>query len=126
MLITMTAIGNLGADPVVRKGAASGRPFATFQLAVNLSPDDTLWLDVIAFGEAAKKIARVLHRGDLVYCEGIPRPHAWADKRGTPRASIRLSLREFRRIGGGSRTQSDKAPIDEWRHKQPDQPEIPF
>ncbi len=63
--------GRLGADPEMRV-SSNGNSFLTFSLAVRVSKDSSIWVDVIAFGENAKFIQDETSpsKGDLVMVYG--------------------------------------------------------
>lgn len=48
----------------------------------------TLWARATFFDDDAHEFARVVGKGDLIELEGEPRPNAYVDNAGNPRASI--------------------------------------
>lgn len=77
MINKVTLIGNLGADPEVRR-LEGGTPVARISLATNESYKDkdgnfqttTEWHNVVVWRELAERAERSLKKGMLVYVEG--------------------------------------------------------
>lgn len=77
MINKVTLIGNLGADPEVRR-LEGGVAVARFSLATNESYKDkdgnfqtnTEWHNVVVWREAAERAEKMLRKGMLVYVEG--------------------------------------------------------
>ena len=77
----MMIIGNLGADPELRY-TPSGKAVTNLRVAVNSNrrgPDgewqeETLWLRVEVWDQAAERAAEQFRKGNKVYAEGAPVP----------------------------------------------------
>jgi len=76
-------IGNLTKDPEVRYTPA-GTPVTTMRLAVTSkfkqgdeTRDDTLFIDVVAFGRQAETCGKYLSKGNPVLVEGRLRERKW-------------------------------------------------
>ena len=73
----MQIIGNLGADPELRY-TPSGKAVTNLRVAVNdnrKGPDgewieETLWIRVEVWDQAAERLAEQLRKGNKVYAEG--------------------------------------------------------
>lgn len=80
----MILIGNLGKDPELRFNNA-GLPICSFTLGVTESKknDETLWMDVTAFGELGENCAASLTSGSRVVVIGRFRRRKYEKKDGT-------------------------------------------
>src|ERR1700683_2316876 len=110
-------IGNLGADPEIRR-TQDGRPIANLRIATSESWRDkasgerrekTEWHRVVIFSEGLCKIAeQYLKKGAKVYIEGSLQTRKWQDQSGQDRYSTEVVLQNFNsvltmldRAGGG-------------------------
>lgn len=117
-------IGNLGADPDIRR-TQDGRPIANLSIATSESWRDrtsgerkerTEWHRVVIFSEGLCKIAeQYLRKGSKVYVEGQLQTRKWTDQQGQERYSTEVVLQGFgaslkmldgRGEGGGDRGRS--------------------
>jgi single-strand DNA-binding protein len=98
-------IGNLGADPEIRK-TNDGRPIANLRIATSESWKDkatgerrekTEWHRVVIFSEGLCRIAeQYLKKGSKVYIEGSLQTRKWQDKEsGQDRYSTEVVLQNF-------------------------------
>ncbi len=111
-------IGNLGADPEIRR-TQDGRPIANLRVATSESWRDkatgerrekTEWHRVVIFNEGLCRIAeQYLKKGSKVYLEGALQTRKWQDQSGQDRYSTEVVLQGFNsvltmldRAGGGS------------------------
>ena len=111
-------IGNLGADPEVRR-TQDGRPIVNLRVATSESWRDkttgerrekTEWHRVVIFSEGLAKVAeQYLKKGSKVYLEGSLQTRKWQDKDGQDRYSTEVVLQGFNsqltmldRAGGGA------------------------
>jgi single-strand DNA-binding protein len=98
-------IGNLGADPEIRR-TQDGRPIANLRLATSDSWKDkttgerkekTEWHRVVIFNENLCRIAeQYLKKGSKVYIEGALQTRKWQDQSGQDRYSTEVVLQGFR------------------------------
>jgi single-strand DNA-binding protein len=114
-------VGNLGADPEVRR-LANGEPVVNLRIATSETWKDkqsgerrekTEWHAVVIFNEGLAKIAeQYLKKGSKVYLEGQIQTRKWQDKTGADRYSTEIILQRYRGEmtlldgrgeGGGSR-----------------------
>ena len=97
-------VGNLGADPEVRR-TQDGRPIVNLRVATSESWRDkntgerrekTEWHRVVIFSEGLAKIAeQYLKKGSKVYLEGALQTRKWQDKEGQDRYSTEVVLQGF-------------------------------
>ena len=98
-------IGNLGADPEIRR-TQDGRPVANLRLATSESWKDkttgerkekTEWHRVVIFNENLCRIAeQYLKKGSKVFIEGALQTRKWQDQSGQDRYSTEVVLQGFR------------------------------
>ena len=98
-------IGNLGADPEIRR-TQDGRPVANLRVATSDSWKDkttgerkekTEWHRVVIFNENLCRIAeQYLKKGSKVYIEGALQTRKWQDQSGQDRYSTEVVLQGFR------------------------------
>ena len=97
-------IGNLGADPEIRR-TQDGRPIANLRIATSESWRDkntgerkekTEWHRVVIFNEGLCKIVeQYLKKGSKVYLEGALQTRKWTDKDNIERYSTEVVLQGF-------------------------------
>ncbi len=100
-------VGNLGSDPEMRF-TPSGVPVTSFSVAVNRRWTDsngelrekTTWFRVTAWRKLAEQCNQYLSKGRLVLVEGEIDASAWLDNQGQPRATLELTARNVRFLGG--------------------------
>jgi single-strand DNA-binding protein len=98
-------IGNLGADPEIRR-TQDGRPIANLRLATSENWKDkatgerrekTEWHRVVIFNENLCRVAeQYLKKGSKVYIEGALQTRKWQDQSGQDRYSTEVVLQNFR------------------------------
>ena len=98
-----TLLGNLGADPEIRR-TQDGRPIANLRIATSESWRDkatgekrekTEWHRVVIFNEGLCKVAeQYLKKGAKVYIEGALQTREW-EKDGVKRYSTEVVLQGF-------------------------------
>ncbi len=112
-------VGNLGADPEIRR-TQDGRPIANLRIATSESWRDknsgerkekTEWHRVVIFNEGLCKVAeQYLKKGAKVYIEGALQTRKWTDQSGQEKYSTEIVLQGFNsvltmldgRSGGGA------------------------
>ncbi|MBN9147246.1 MULTISPECIES: single-stranded DNA-binding protein [unclassified Nitrobacter] len=97
-------IGNLGADPEIKR-TQDGRPIANLRIATSESWRDrtsgerkekTEWHRVVIFNEGLCKIAeQYLKKGSKVYIEGQLQTRKWTDQSGVEKYSTEVVLQNF-------------------------------
>lgn len=98
-------VGNLGADPEVRR-LSSGDPVVNLRVATSESWRDkasgerkekTEWHAVTIFNDQLAKVAEAyLRKGMKVYVEGQLQTRKWQDQQGQDRYSTEIVLQKFR------------------------------
>jgi single-strand DNA-binding protein len=98
-------IGNLGADPEVRR-TQDGRPIVNLRVATSENWRDkttgerrekTEWHRVVIFNENLCRVAeQYLKKGSKVYLEGQLQTRKWTDQQGVERYSTEVVLQNFR------------------------------
>jgi len=98
-------VGNLGADPEVRR-LNSGEPVVNLRIATSESwrdrssgerRDRTEWHSVVIFNENLAKVAeQYLKKGAKVYVEGQLQTRKWQDQNGNDRYTTEIVLQKFR------------------------------
>jgi single-strand DNA-binding protein len=98
-------IGNLGADPEIRR-TQDGRPIANLRIATSDSWKDkntgerkekTEWHRVVIFNENLCRIAeQYLKKGSKVFIEGALQTRKWQDQSGQDKYSTEVVLQGFR------------------------------
>jgi single-strand DNA-binding protein len=117
-------IGNLGADPEIRR-TQDGRPIANLRVATSETWKDkntgerrekTEWHRVVIFNEGLCRIAeQYLKKGSKVYIEGALQTRKWQDQSGQDKYSTEVVLQGFNsqltmldgRGGGGGASGDD-------------------
>jgi single-strand DNA-binding protein len=97
-------IGNLGADPEIKR-TQDGRPIANLRIATSESWRDrtsgerkekTEWHRVVIFNEGLCKVAeQYLKKGSKVYIEGQLQTRKWTDQNGVEKYSTEVVLQNF-------------------------------
>lgn len=97
-------IGNLGADPEIRR-TQDGRPIANLRIATSESWRDkntgerrerTEWHRVVIFNEGlCKVVEQYVKKGSKVYIEGQLQTRKWQDQSGQDRYSTEVVLQGF-------------------------------
>ncbi|MEP9373074.1 single-stranded DNA-binding protein [Mesorhizobium sp. KR1-2] len=98
-------VGNLGADPEVRR-LNSGEPVVNIRVATSESWRDkntgerkekTEWHNVVIFNDNLAKVAeQFLKKGMKVYVEGQLQTRKWQDQNGNERYTTEVVLQKFR------------------------------
>lgn len=131
----ITLVGNLGNDPELRT-TPNGTPVCNFSLAVNKQwtnrdgeqSEKTVWFRVTVWQRQAETVARYLHKGSRVLVVGeVEEASAYVNKAGEPAATLEVTGRTVKFLGGGSAEADDDLPFDNGgaRYQTPDE-DIPF
>ena len=100
-------IGNLGADPEIRR-TQDGRPIANLRIATSETWRDkgtgerkekTEWHRVVIFSEPlCKVVEQYLKKGAKVYIEGALQTRKWTDQSGVEKYSTEVVLQGFNSV----------------------------
>lgn len=98
-------VGNLGADPEVRR-LPSGDPVVNMRLATSDQWRDkqtgerrerTEWHNIVIFNENLARVAEnYLRKGSKVYIEGALQTRKWTDQSGQDRYTTEIVLQRYR------------------------------
>ena len=113
----MMIIGNLGADPELRY-TPSGKAVTNLRVAVNSNrrgPDgewveETLWLRVEVWDQAAERAAEQFRKGNKVYAEGELRAREYDGNDGQKRTSLELRFARIVNLERRARDEEGGAP----------------
>ena len=100
-------IGNLGRDPEMRY-TPDGTPVTSFTVAVNRKwtgrdggeGEKTWWFKVTCWRKLAETTNQFLKKGRQVMVIGEIDASAWSGQDGQPRATLELTAREVKFLGG--------------------------
>lgn len=87
MSIEALIVGKLHQRPEQRT-SKTGRPFVTAKARTAAGEGDSLFVNVIAFGETACAALMALDAGDSLALAGTLKPGAWTDREGNARPSV--------------------------------------
>jgi single-strand DNA-binding protein len=112
-------IGNLGNDPELRH-TATGAPICSFRLAVNkqwTTPEGekrekTTWFRISAWQKQAELASQYLTKGRQVMVMGeVEEASTYTNKAGEPAASIEVTARAIKFLGGEHHSDSDEETV---------------
>jgi single-strand DNA-binding protein len=95
-------IGNLGADPII-KTLTNGNRMARMSLAtkerihrLHGEPENLVkWHKLVAWGDTADIISKMLHKGKRVAIEGKLNKYSWEDKTGRIHTNTEIIISDF-------------------------------
>lgn len=107
MVNRVILIGNLGADPEVRR-LENGAVVAKVRLATNENYKDrngewqtlTEWHDIVMWRSLAERAESQLNTGTQIYVEGKLTHRTWQDQDGNNRKTTEVVASYFRMVGG--------------------------
>jgi len=76
--------GRLGKDPEMRY-TSTGKAVCNFPVAVRLGPENTMWVDVTAWGNQAENSNKYLNKGSEVAISGYLAQDTWEGDDGKKR-----------------------------------------
>lgn len=120
MVNKVILVGNLGADPEVRR-LENGVAVARLNIATNERYKDkngetqtqTEWHSVVVWRQLAEIAEKYLKKGKQVYIEGKLTHRKWQDKDGNPRYTTEVVANSFQMLGsrdGGNSGYSSNFP----------------
>lgn len=112
MINKVILIGNLGADPEIRR-TQNGIPVTSFNIATSerwkdkdgQMQEQTEWHRIVTWDRLAEVCGEYLHKGSKVYIEGKLQTRKWQDKDGHDRWTTEVVARDVQFLtpkGGGS------------------------
>jgi len=125
-------VGNLGRDPEMRY-TPEGRAVTNFSVAVSrrwtrqdgAQGEKTWWFRVSCWGKLAETTNQYLKKGRQVMVVGEVDASAFAGQDGNPRASLELTAREVKFLGGRDAARDSDAGYDTPDFPQQEE-DIPF
>ena len=87
MTIDALIAGKLHARPEART-SKNGKPFATAKMRAAAGDGDSLFVNVIAFEQAAVSALLALDAGDSIAIAGAMTPKVWTDREGTSHPAL--------------------------------------
>jgi len=117
---SVTIVGRLTRDPEVRF-TAKGQAVCRFDLAVNrrykdatgVWQDDTSFIPVVVWGEAANRCGERLKKGLPAHVEGRLQSRNWETKEGQKRTSIEVIARRVQflsKVTGDAEVETSESP----------------
>jgi len=138
MVNKVILIGNLGADPEVRR-THSGQPVANLRVATSRRvkdrdgnwSDQTEWHSVVCFARLAELADQYLKKGSRIFVEGRLQTRSWEDREGkkqyrTEVVCENLKFLDSRSGGGGEDGGSASSGRHDDSHDMPGDDDIPF
>jgi single-strand DNA-binding protein len=112
-------IGNLGADPEIRR-TGQGQAVATLRIATNEvwfdkdhnKQERTEWHRVILWAKLAELAEQYMRKGGSIYVEGRLQTRQWQDQQGQARYTTEVVGQNILLLGGGRRS-GDAAGMDD-------------
>lgn len=95
-------LGNLTRDPELRY-SGNGTAIATFGLAVNMKSgekEETLFIDITAFGRQAETTSEYLKKGSAALIEGRLQLQSWESQDGQKRSKHNIIAERIQFMGG--------------------------
>ncbi len=132
MYQTTVVVGHLGRDPEMRY-TPSGQAVTSFSVASTRKwtgadgqpQEKTTWFRVTAWGKLAEICNQYLTKGKLVLVEGEVDASAWSGQDGSPRATLELTARNMRMLGGAGAPGAEGGALRD-RPGGVEEEEIPF
>lgn len=138
MVNKVILIGNLGADPEVRR-THSGQPVANLRVATSRRvkdrdgnwSDQTEWHSVVCFARLAELADQYLRKGSKIFVEGRLQTRSWEDREGKKqyRTEVVCENLKFLDSRGGSSSDDGRSSGSgghEDSHDMPGDDDIPF
>ena len=105
-------IGNLGKDPELKYGQASGKAVCRFSLATTerwSGEERTEWHNLVLFDRTAEVANEYLRKGSQIYVEGRIQTRKWQGQDGQDRYTTEIVVSNMTMLGsGGGRRDSNE------------------
>lgn len=105
-----------------RRTSKTGRPFVTGKVRVAAGDGESLFANVIAFGETACAALLALDAGDSLALAGTLKPGAWTDREGNARPSVDVVASQVLTVYG---VRKKREAIGQAGERQPAQHQAP-
>ena len=123
----VTLVGNLGADPEVKK-TSSKQTFTVFNLATSRNwmnkegqkQEHTEWHRIVVWGKLAETCGEYLSKGRQVYIEGRLQTRSWEDDKGQKKYTTEVVAQQVLFLGNNNSTEKRNYESNSY------QPEPPF
>jgi single-stranded DNA-binding protein len=93
-----------------QRTSKTGRPFVAAKARTAAGEGDALFVNVIAFGEAACAALLALDAGDSLALAGTLKPGAWTDREGNARPSVDMVAAQVLTVYGLKKKRDACAP----------------
>ena len=117
-------VGNLGKDPELKYGKASGKAVCRFPLATSDrygGEDRTEWHNIVCFDRTAEIASEYLRKGRQVYVEGRIQTRKYQDQQsGQDRYFTEILVNQMTMLGGRNESDGDYTPAP--RREAPPRP----
>lgn len=90
-----------------QRTSKTGRPFVTAKARTAAGDGDSLFVNVIAFGETACAALLALDAGDSLALAGTLKPGAWTDREGNARPSVDMVAAQVLTVYGLKKKKRD-------------------
>ena len=112
----VTLLGNLGADPEIKK-TASGQSITLFNMATSNAwtnkegprQEHTEWHRVVVWGKLAETCAEYLSKGRKVYIEGRLQTRSWEDDKNQKRYTTEIVANQVLFLNGSPERRTDSS-----------------
>ena len=97
-------IGNLGKDPELKYGQASGKAVCRFSLATTerwSGEERTEWHNLVLFDRTAEVANEYLRKGSQIYVEGRIQTRKWQGQDGQDRYTTEIVVSNMTMLGSG-------------------------
>ena len=127
-MIDALVAGKIHGQPAQRTTKA-GKPFALCKVRVSTSPEDSIFVSVIAFDSDPVNAIMALNQGDSVALSGTIKPGVWTDNQGNTKPTLDMTaalvltpyhVSRKRRAVAKDDSQDSKAPKTAAMPVQPD------
>ena len=109
-------MGNVVRNPELRHTAGSNLPVARVAFAVNSrfkDREETLFIDIVAFGKSAETLSAYVTKGTPLLVEGRLSQRSWEDPNGSKRYKYEVILDTFQFLRGSKERSDENAQSDD-------------
>ena len=124
-MIDALIAGKIHGQPTQRNTKA-GKPFALCKVRVATSPEDSIFVSVIAFDSDPVNAIMALNQGDSVALSGSIKPGVWTDRDGNTKPSLDMTAHQVLTAYHVTRKRRAVAKDDAPAGKAPQAAAVPF